>query len=166
MLFKIVDPIRFLIKSTNEHGVHSPFVFDYLTKCLYKVPRAEKDKTLDVLYKSIPYFNVKQLSLAAPGILEKQVLREHPNVQLRDKPYDLCYIDTPDLVLIEKRTSQEYVHNDSIMVLKGIHQSRSTLTLWRSLISKKEVTVSIDFYHCGVVFFRREQAKEHFTIRI
>ena len=27
---------KFLLTSTNEHGVHSPFVFDFVTKGLYK----------------------------------------------------------------------------------------------------------------------------------
>ncbi len=27
--------LQFWLKSTNEHGVHSPFVFDFVTKCLY-----------------------------------------------------------------------------------------------------------------------------------
>lgn len=26
---------RFLLQSTNEHGVHSPFVFSWITRCLY-----------------------------------------------------------------------------------------------------------------------------------
>lgn len=35
MLFAVKSYLKFLLRSTNEHGVHSPFVFDLVTKCLY-----------------------------------------------------------------------------------------------------------------------------------
>ncbi len=40
MLFQIKASIKFLIKSKNQHGIHSPFVFDLVTHCLYdKTPK-------------------------------------------------------------------------------------------------------------------------------
>ncbi len=36
LLFRVNSYIKFLVQSKNQHGVHSPFVFDLLTKCLYK----------------------------------------------------------------------------------------------------------------------------------
>ncbi len=36
MLFQIKSYLQFLFKSTNHHGVHSPFVYDLVTKCFYK----------------------------------------------------------------------------------------------------------------------------------
>lgn len=35
MLFQIKSYLKFLWKSKNEHGVHSPFVFSLVTKCFY-----------------------------------------------------------------------------------------------------------------------------------
>lgn len=35
MLFQIKSYLKFLWNSKNEHGVHSPFVFDLVTKCFY-----------------------------------------------------------------------------------------------------------------------------------
>ena len=35
MLFQIKSYLKFLWKSKNEHAVHSPFVFNLLTKCFY-----------------------------------------------------------------------------------------------------------------------------------
>nr|WP_321222994.1 class I SAM-dependent methyltransferase [uncultured Psychroserpens sp.] len=34
-MFQILQYIKFLFKSTNQHGVHSPFVYDLVTKCFY-----------------------------------------------------------------------------------------------------------------------------------
>lgn len=42
MLFQIKSYLKFLWKSKNEHAVHSPFVFNLLTKCFYdKKPKPE-----------------------------------------------------------------------------------------------------------------------------
>ena len=35
MIYKIKQYIKFLFKSTNHHGVHSPFVYNLITKCFY-----------------------------------------------------------------------------------------------------------------------------------
>lgn len=34
-MFQVIAYIKFLLYSTNEHGVHSPFVYDLITKCFY-----------------------------------------------------------------------------------------------------------------------------------
>ena len=46
-MFQIIEYIKFLLKSTNQHGVHSPFVYDLVTKCFYdktKYPEYSKLK--------------------------------------------------------------------------------------------------------------------------
>jgi predicted O-methyltransferase YrrM len=35
VLHQITSYLKFLVKSSNQHGVHSPFVFDLVTKCFY-----------------------------------------------------------------------------------------------------------------------------------
>ena len=34
-MYQIIAYIKFLWNSKNQHGVHSPFVFDFVTKCFY-----------------------------------------------------------------------------------------------------------------------------------
>ena len=36
MFFRTLSYLRFLVRSTNQHGVHSPFVYDFVTKGLYR----------------------------------------------------------------------------------------------------------------------------------
>jgi len=35
MIYKIVSYLKFLRRSSNQHGVHSPFVYNLVTECLY-----------------------------------------------------------------------------------------------------------------------------------
>ena len=42
MWYQIVAYFKFLVTSTNQHGVHSPFVFHLVTKCFYdRKPKPE-----------------------------------------------------------------------------------------------------------------------------
>ena len=34
-MYQVISYIKFLLRSTNQHGVHSPFVYNFVTKCLY-----------------------------------------------------------------------------------------------------------------------------------
>ncbi len=36
MFYRQRKYFQFLLKSSNQHGVHSPFVYQLVTKCLYK----------------------------------------------------------------------------------------------------------------------------------
>ena len=43
---KIFSFIKFILNSTNQHGIHSPFVFDLTTRCFYNKKNIIKKKLL------------------------------------------------------------------------------------------------------------------------
>lgn len=49
-----------------------------------------------------------------------------------------------------------YTHNDSIIVFDDINWSPDMQMAWQQIISRPEVTLSLDFYRMGMVFFRKE----------
>ncbi|GAB5564454.1 MAG: class I SAM-dependent methyltransferase [Winogradskyella sp.] len=57
-------------------------------------------------------------------------------------------------------------HNDSIFVFDDIYWSKEMTEAWEYIKAHKSVTVTVDCFHLGFVFFRKEQVKEHFRIRI
>jgi len=50
------------------------------------------------------------------------------------------------------------------IVLDDIYWSKEMTKAWLEISKKPEVTVSIDLFHLGIVFFRKESQKEHFNI--
>jgi len=159
---------KFLLASTNEHGVHSPFVFQYLTRCLYQKPRRNRRKALDVMLKSIPYFGIKRVSLPN-GYAEIRALLTAacPELEYGRPPYDLLYFANPvPTLLTPEQTEAVSWHNDSLCVLDHIHVSREATANWDRIKALENVRVTIDGFFCGLVFFRQEQAKQHFKIRI
>jgi len=58
-----------------------------------------------------------------------------------------------------------YAHENSIFVFDDIHWSEEMEAAWTKIKAHPAVTLSIDLFFCGVVFFRKEQhEKEHFTL--
>lgn len=163
-MFPIRSYIQFLLASTNHHGVHSPYIYHYIVDCLYSKPILNKNKTLDVLLKSIPYFKVRRLFLPASSSGVRNLLRKtHPGLCYGTAPYDLVYLPEPgnDIFL-----QPHLYHNNSIFIIDNIHKTKRASGQWAKIKSLENVQVTIDGFHCGLVFFRKEQAEQHFKIRI
>lgn len=56
--------------------------------------------------------------------------------------------------------------NNSVFIFDDIHWSKGMTEAWDIIKSHPSVTVSIDTFFWGIIFFRKEQAKEHFVIRV
>ena len=57
-------------------------------------------------------------------------------------------------------------HNDSIFIFDDINWSKGMQEAWNKIKAHPQVSVSIDTFFWGMVFFRKEQVKEHFKIRV
>lgn len=58
-----------------------------------------------------------------------------------------------------------YLHTQSILVFDDIYWNEEMRNAWAFIKNHASVTVTIDIFAFGLVFFRPEQAKEHFKIR-
>ena len=56
-------------------------------------------------------------------------------------------------------------HTGSVFILDDIHWSSGMERAWARIKSHPRVTVTIDLYDLGLVFFRQDQAPEHFRLR-
>lgn len=165
MLFPFVSMLTFLWSSTNQHGVHSPFVFNYLTQGLYKKTGGQRKKIESVLLKSIPYFNIKTIHIHPKEPVKALVKEHHPDLVSNEPPYDLIFMDIAKWPKFYE-SGKNAIHNSTLIVLSGLYQNRLKYNLWKELIKMPEFNVSIDMFYCGVLFIRKEQRKEHFKVRI
>jgi len=58
------------------------------------------------------------------------------------------------------------ITNETVWIFDDIHWSVDMENAWKIIQNHQKVTVTIDTFQWGLVFFRIEQEKEHFTIRI
>lgn len=184
MRFRIQSYLQFLWHSKNEHGVHSPFVFLLLTQGLYnkkiKLPVAAlstykgvNSKKSRLLFKIVRYFSPKSILIVGDTTFEKEVMalanpKATIDIALDSAIYDCIYIHSQEFQFITNERIEQMLNtteNDSFWILEDIHANAATEALWQTLKQNPKVTVTIDTYHFGLVFFRKEQAKEHFIIR-
>lgn len=91
-------------------------------------------------------------------------------------PAALEEMPLPDLVFFDgnhkKQPTLDYfelclphIHSGTIFIFDDIHWSAGMEAAWQIIRQHPRVTVSIDIYHMGIVFFKEELSKEDFTIR-
>ena len=257
MWYKIKSRLNFLLKSSNQHGIHSPFVYDLITKCFYdktpfsayhnlkalrnkliynqdlvkikhyseasKVFQSNHQKISTIvkcegssykkqkqLYRITNYFKPKNvlelgtsvgLGSAAMAIasnnsiiktvevnknisdIAKKVFKSYQlkNIQIDTSSFkdffkksnyenlDLVYLDgtcDKESTIENFNSLLKHSHNESVFIINNIYWSKEMTEAWNIIKKQKEITVSIDTYYLGFLFFRKEQPKQHFTIRL
>ncbi len=174
--------IKFLLKSTNQHGVHSPFVYNLVTQCFYDKTKYEaykrltnyatksiKFKDVKLLYRVIKYFGftsvlttksdvtlINKLNALFGNTLKIQLIS---NDLKKTNTYDFIYLNISKLDIALFRDILGSVHNNTVMLV-NIGDD-----LWDEIKSNPTVKVTINVYKFQLIFFRKEQVKEHFLIR-
>ena len=63
------------------------------------------------------------------------------------------------------RECMKHATNQSVFIFDDIHWSEEMEIAWHEIKNDERVTVTIDLFFMGIVFFRKEQNKQHFVIR-
>lgn len=159
-LQKVFQFFRFLLKSTNQHGVHSPFVYNYITKGIYTPTKGLKYKkrTDKWLIKSLNYFQPET----------HPVLGDYMAQNVNEKAHGFS---SGSSILVEKFDKnkvtgiKEIIQNmkDNQILLLCLYSYPEAFL--NEVRLDKEVTLVVDFY-CGcLISKRKEQPKQNFFIR-
>jgi predicted O-methyltransferase YrrM len=83
--------------------------------------------------------------------------------------FNLIYIDGNH----SKKATLDYfelllptITNETLWIFDDIHWSPEMEEAWEVIKTNPKVSVTIDTFQWGLVFFRKEQPKEHFVIRV
>lgn len=257
MIHQSKSYIKFIRLSKNKHGVHSPFVYDLVTKCFNdkkKYPEYEtlkgyrkallkdtstikmtdfgqgsrvfkgnarkvsavvknagmRKKRQKLLFRLSKYFKCEHIlelgtslglgtiSLSVSNNFAAiQTVEGCPNTLKKAQEYfqkfnlhNIAIHQTLFNAFLSKHSSEKYdlifidgdhngertlgyfnsllknIHNDSILIFDDIYWSKDMTEAWQKIVENENVTLSIDTFQWGMVFFRKEQPKQHFIIRI
>lgn len=258
MTSQLFSYLKFIINSQNQHGLHSPFVYDLVTKCFYdktSYPEYEliknyrndllgNKKQIEItdfgagsrvfksnrrpvfsiaknsgitlyrakmLYRLVKYLNIRNalelgtsLGIASVSIganrktqlttmegcseiariagnqLDKYKLKNIQliNIQFEEGIKEVLHEPAElDLIYFDGNHQNEATlkyfhqllpkaHSDSVFIFDDIHWSPGMEEAWEEIKKHPKVKVSIDTYKWGLVFFRKEQVKQDFIIRV
>jgi predicted O-methyltransferase YrrM len=84
------------------------------------------------------------------------------------KPVDFVFFDgnhryEPTLRYFEQCLSK--AHENSVFVLDDIHWSAEMEQAWEAIKANPAVTVTVDLFYVGLVFFRKKQPRQDFWLR-
>jgi len=256
-MHQVLAYIKFLFSSTNQHGVHSPFVYNFVTKCLYdrkkysayvelnnyrkilkdsevelniidlgegsKLLNSSRRKVSDMvkasssskkesklLFRIAQYFNLNTLlelgTSLGMGTYAFALANTNSNITtiegcpntsnftrskfkdlkinntefingdfttviptLAQDTFDCIYFDghhNKEATIQYFETLLEKAKNETVFIFDDIYWSKGMTEAWEYIKSHKAVTVTVDCFYIGFVFFRNEQVKEHFKIRL
>lgn len=91
-----------------------------------------------------------------PGLLKEQ------------SAVGLLFIDgnhTKAATLHYFQTALPYIKENSVLIFDDIYWSKEMKEAWKEIKDHPAVTVTIDLFYIGLVFFKKDQQKENFKIR-
>jgi len=91
-----------------------------------------------------------------------------PGVLRQMDSLDLAFIDgnhqeEPTINYFEQCLAKS--HSDTILIFDDIHWSDGMENAWENIINHPDVSLSVDIFHMGIVFLKKELTKQHFVIR-
>jgi len=128
--------------------VHSPFVYQLVDEVIYSTQSVEQISLPESLQKQTPKVQA----------MLGRVLQAHAP----SSDFTTVYVvDTPtahtDMLAQAKP--------DTLLIVLGIYDSSEQKNQWKLIQVHSTVTVTIDLFYVGLVYFRKGQAKEDFKIR-
>lgn len=102
------------------------------------------------------------------NFIEGEFSKTLPKV-LKKNIFDLVYFDgnhqkQPTIDYFEM--CLESINNESVFIFDDIYWSKEMTEAWEYIKKHDKVSLTVDIYHLGFVFFRKEQfQKEHFKIK-
>ena len=110
---------------------------------------------------------LENLNLTAD--VRKGLFRELlPDILNEWKCIDMAFVDghhTEEATLAYFHQLLPYVQEASFLIFDDIHWSEGMESAWEQIKRHERVTLSVDLFWCGIVFFRKGLSGEHFKLR-
>ena len=183
---RAADHLIYRFKAKTRHGTHSPFVYKLVDKVIYDLGGKKVYSELRKLQDNQRSTKINQLiyrlvadrepntiiELGSPlGITSRYLQQAAPQAKVFSE-----LTDNPGLIFINSNNGEEAlgyfeqclpkVNANTLLVVDDIYANERIKKAWTHIKAHPRVTVTIDLFWIGLVYFREGQRKEDFIIRI
>ena len=220
----IVSYLKYLLQRKSKYKIHSPFVYEFMTKVLNdsgsnrdydlmlrvshlidgkKFATRSRRKQGRFLYRLVRYLEPETVlsfgcvsalntSALALGNLQTKVYLEqssdfletlnamgvvnvnliHPDVDKEEmlERFNTGFVlygidDFGEDTWDNLEDGMAQADEDTVLVFEGIHRSRRTEAAWEAIKEGEGVSLTMDLYDMGLVFFREGIEKQDFVLK-
>ncbi|MDL2222552.1 hypothetical protein LJB98_00455 [Bacteroidales bacterium OttesenSCG-928-M11] len=183
----ILQKIYRKLRHRKGDGIHSPFVYDLITHVFeeqlpfYAFEEIENKQASRItctknygrlLFRLVNYLRCKsviELGTNKNIYIEKALPQKGASYSISEKlpdglsPVDMIVISQyQDELNIEKLFM--LIDTNSVIIIDNIAQKGHNKELWESLRTCKQVSVSIDLYSVGLLFFNKKITNKHYKL--
>jgi predicted O-methyltransferase YrrM len=120
-------------------------------------------ETAKVAYNNFRDLDLENVELRVGNfdLLLPEIIAEQPQL-------DFVYVDgnhRKDATINYFNWCLPKVHEETLLIFDDIYWSKGMKEAWEEIKANPQVTVTIDLFWIGLVFFRKGQVKEHFKIK-
>jgi hypothetical protein len=188
-----ISLIKFLIKSQNQHGLHSPFAYDFTVKCLYKrnyvfdngnYPKLAHLFAENPKHKIIPrildYFDFKTILILG----EKNEDLDYNGIKVHFRSlsklnelseqnnalYDIVFVESEFLNKIEELNSRfvsnlySYLSEKSLIIIDKVHLLDNSIK--SQLLSAAQRSLYLNSFYYGFVFKNADLSVQEINLRL
>jgi predicted O-methyltransferase YrrM len=116
----------------------------------------------------VAYNNFRQLDLENVELRVGNFDQLLPEIIAEQAQLDFVYVDgnhRKDATINYFNWCLPKVHEGTLLIFDDIYWSEGMKEAWEEIKANPQVTVTIDLFWIGLVFFKKGQAKEHFKIK-
>jgi hypothetical protein len=165
--------------NSKGHGVHSPFVYQFIRETLNAKSALEQiENSAPAVHKILEEIETVSSSKLKPKIkliIARLLQSLNPLTyymsgnKMQFQSIDFAFIGEgqDETTMFENANKLiEKMHSNSWLILHGIHSDSTMEALWKELKQHTSIRLTIDLFSIGILFCRTAQKeKEHFIIR-
>jgi len=142
MIRKLKYFFDFYFNSTNQYSVHSPLVFNLITKCIYLKKKENLSNPTKLVY----------------------ILKEYFKIENNDK-YAIVYLK--NISNYHAMLKKQLILTDNVIIVIDKNELYCNYASWNNLINRNKSQISINFYYFGLLIFRKKKLyKQNYKIRL
>jgi len=175
--------LKFQWQAKNLHAIHSPFLFQFIQKAIYKSSLPKKFKHCHIkqdqlLLSILYYFKSQSIFVNQTNEAIETILKSYRKLEPKALYYSEIYhegigqdFDLYILNQLETKTHGQEILNkisatkQKIVIIPQLRTSNIQLDFFKSFPKIEKGCVVLEFYGFAMIIYRPENSGEYFKIR-